>query len=258
MPRAILAWIQSASLYEGEVPGVPQAFVSFQKSDVGFSGSVGLGDDTYKFEGASLFHLAASVAVAMGVEYEEVSADLRDLDIEKLGKSIDLLAKARRAAVELQKGRKWMGDHPGDEDLSDAEFERKYDCDRDEVRRRMAKAAEGPGPAHAPNAPAAPTPPTPVAPQPGKASLPKLPKPPSAAKPGKAMKLTRSETTHACPSCGQAQFQGNVFRGCICFRDLAKSATVQDANENDVTIKLDTSAWDGDALLTFLESIGRK
>jgi hypothetical protein len=270
VPRTLLAWVQSAPVYEGEVPGVPGAFVSFEKAENGFTGSVGVGEGAYKFEGASLFHLVASVAVAMGIEYQDTPRELRDLDIEKLGKSIDLLAKAHRAATELEKN-----SPPGKyEDLPEKLKDKGYSADsafaiawsqHDKEHKsekdpscshcsELQKGKDGPGPAAAPLAPEPPTPPTPTAPEPSKASATKPPKPPAA----KTLKLTRSEAARGCPSCGRTQFSDDRFVGCACFSDLAKNVDVVHTDTTAITIKLDMRAWDAEGVITLLESIGRQ
>ena len=247
VPRAILAWIQAASVFEGELPGVVGSFVSFEKNEAGFTGQVGVGEATYKFEDATLFHLAASVAVTMGLEYEETPAELRDLDIEKLGKTIDLLAKARRAAEELEK-----------KDFCPGCISSKAEHGQSCKTKDLEKASDGPGPAHSPTAPTPPIPPTPIAPTQVKPSATKPPKPPAGRIPiTKTLKLTRSESTHKCPSCGQAQFAGDAFVACLCFRDLVRGVSVIKSDETHFTVSLDLRTWDAESIVTLLESVGR-
>lgn len=105
VPRTILAWLNFAARfgYEGELPGVENTYISFAKSGDGFDGAVAVGDEVFKFQDASLYRLAASVAVAIGLEPVPVDPDLRTPDMERLGKNIDLLAKARAVAEEMGK-----------------------------------------------------------------------------------------------------------------------------------------------------------
>jgi hypothetical protein len=226
VPRAILAWVNSASLFDGEVPGLT-SHVMFEKSESGFAGSIELPTGVYKFENASVFHIVASVAGALGVDTTETTDDLRDLDIERLGKSVDLLAKVRRVRSELEK----------------------------------SKPKEERGNAAAPVAPASPAPPTPTAPpQHATTKPPKLPKPPSTApkavQPAKqSMKLTRSEMERPCASCGRKQFVENTFCGCVCWSVEAPNVSVIAKSESDVTIQV---PWTRDVVLAFLESLGRK
>lgn len=103
VPRAILSWIGHAARtqYEGSVPGVDNSYISFRKTEDGFSGEIALGEVLYDFEDASLFHVAAAVGVSMGLEQERVEPSLRDLELQRLGKSIDLLVRARAVTNDL-------------------------------------------------------------------------------------------------------------------------------------------------------------
>lgn len=101
LPRTILAWAQTAIKmdYDGFVPGTASNFVVAKSEKGMYSGSLG----NYSFEGESLFHVVASVALALGVEPEvsEVPGDA----LQKLGKSIDLVVTSRAGVKErlLQK-----------------------------------------------------------------------------------------------------------------------------------------------------------
>jgi len=56
---------------------------------------------------------------------------------------------------------------------------------------------------------------------------PKLPKMPS-------LKVEKSEMTRTCPDCEGKYFDGNRFKGCTCYRDLAKSVTTTVFNDGVV------------------------
>ncbi len=235
VPRAILAWLSMAgrSDFEGAVPGVDNTYLAFTKSEDRYSGSVAVDAEVYSFERASLYHLGACVAVALGADADRLSPSLRDLDIQRLGMNIDTLVKARVAVQEL---------------------------------RRMAKAAmpgaEAPGPAHAATAPLGPiaaTPPDPTqdAKGPPKKLKPQLPKAvisvPGAAKPP-PLKVTKSQAETVCQYCDSPQFKGDKFRGCLCLRDLEKSVTVVVLDDGyQLTFKPDL---DQDSILTLIESLG--
>jgi len=106
VPRAILAWLAlPQEEYEGDLPGIENTYCSFKKSENGFDGSVTMGKDVYQFQGASQLHLASAIAVSIGVDSDRPHPSLRDLDLVRLGKSIDLLAKARYVAERLAKSR---------------------------------------------------------------------------------------------------------------------------------------------------------
>ncbi len=67
--------------------------------------------------------------------------------------------------------------------------------------------------------------------------------------------VSKSQSEAECPVCGGHQFKADQFRGCICFRDLAKSVkvTVTETGYN-LEFKAD---WDQDSILTLLESLGK-
>ncbi len=245
LPRAALAWVKASPSYKGEIPGLPGTSVSYELGDGGFTGSISIGKELHKFEKASLFALAASVSVAVDMDRAPVPG-LRDLDIEKLGKSIDGLAEVR--AKSMAKAAEEV-----DEDLSDEDYKKKHGKDR------LKKAGMG-RPAGA-IAPVAPTAPTAKAPPPTAAALkPKAPATapeslPSAKAKGSSIKLTRSEVSHSCSVCGSSQFKGKAFVGCLCLRSLAKSVTVQSHDDAGVVLKL--TGWDRDSIFTLLESVGR-
>ena len=116
VPRAILAWLQlqQDANYEGELPGVTNSYLSFQKASGfqktlttgtptpdSFTGVIAVGDKSYGFEDASALQLAASIGIALGVDADQLDPSLRDVDLRRLGHSIDLLAKARRAVEDI-------------------------------------------------------------------------------------------------------------------------------------------------------------
>lgn len=256
VPRTILAWIGAAPTFEGHVPGIDAVYVTFQKSESGFSGSVTVEDGLYKFENQSLFHVAATVAVAMGIEEDHVHPDLRAVDIERLGKSIDMLVKVRRAGEELEKsadkpdktkdgtmcedcGKAWKGH---DSVLCSEELEK--------------GATSGTGAAAAPQAPKPPEAPVATAPATPKTSKPMSPKGSKSPKTTNTLRLSEPETSRRCRACGIPQFDGEDFAGCACFSALSKSARVVSRDGGVVTLEL-KSEWDADAILTFLEAIGR-
>ena len=98
VPRTILAWLNSRSKdggYEGEVPGICNTYIRFAKGERGYNGALSVGcEPAYEFKGVSLYHIAASLAVAIGAN-EEFDPSIRSNDIARLGKSIDLLVKAK-------------------------------------------------------------------------------------------------------------------------------------------------------------------
>lgn len=104
VPRTILGWLSftAENEYEGQIPGIENSYVQFTKSEQGFNGSIGFDSGVYSFNNASLYHLAASIALAMGIEPQPLEADVRDAILVKLGRSIDTLAKAQVLTQELK------------------------------------------------------------------------------------------------------------------------------------------------------------
>lgn len=96
-PRTVLSWLATASRinYEGEVPGVHNSYIALSKSEGGFSGAIVVGSSRHVFEATDILHVAATLSYALGIQDIELDPTLRSTDISKLGKSIDLLVKAK-------------------------------------------------------------------------------------------------------------------------------------------------------------------
>ena len=243
VPRSVLAWINLIGRddYEGDLPGVVDTSLTFKKSEDTYTGSITIGNDQYTFDHASSLHLASAVAVALGVDAESFDPALKDLDLARLGKSIDLLVKAHSVTSGLDER------HPcsvcGEKFATKGKKSDKWFCRRcPEVDK-----TEAPGPAHMATPPGAPT-----AGQP--ATMQALKGPPTPKAP-KALKITKSQSERRCGLCGFAQFKAGRFNGCLCFRDLSKSVnTVPDGDGYLIELK----GWDNEALLTLIESLGSK
>lgn len=104
IPRTIVGWLNFTTEheYEGPIPGVENSYVQFQKNEDGFAGTISLEEGVYSFEKSSVYHLAASIALALGLQPSSLDADVRDQILVKLGKSIDTLAKAQVLMQELK------------------------------------------------------------------------------------------------------------------------------------------------------------
>jgi hypothetical protein len=105
VPRAILAWLNTIGLtdYEGELPGVEDTYINFQKSEDTYSGAISIADSVFTFHAANVFHVASCIAVALGADADKLSPSIRDLDLNRLGKTIDVLAKATFVTEQLRK-----------------------------------------------------------------------------------------------------------------------------------------------------------
>lgn len=257
VPRTIVAWLRANPSYMGEIPG-SQQLVSFAKSENGFSGYVSIDDQKHEFQNVSLFYVAGAVGVAVGLDSASVPKELKNLDLERLGKSIDCMVKVRR--LSLAKGEKEKCPTCGA--LSGGHF---FNC-KDKNAKLEKKSAENGGSTGtqaAPVAPKAPEPPVATAPQPTAQQITPLSakkdaKPPKPVTPKVAkaptVKVSKSEQEFLCPTCSRKQFNGRKFVGCTCFSALAKSV---DWVDNFDYVELRLKGWDRADVLTFLESIGR-
>lgn len=222
LPRSILSWINTVGKFghDGTIPGIDGSHIQFQKSEDGFTGSVNIYDFVYDFEKASVFHLASSLALALDVAPNDIN--VKDLDIERLGKSIDMLIKAKL--------------------IKDFELD------------KAAPDQGGGGAGAIPSIPAA----QPLGPAPAAtkvAEAPKMaPRKPKTKLPiPSRIKVTKSEMGHKCGLCGKGSFLDSIYVGCSCLSDLAKSVH-SNVDTNELTLGDD---WDSDAILALLESIGR-
>lgn len=117
VPRAIVSWLDLATKfsYSGNIPGLENTFVEFRKSDKGYDGAISIGTDIYNFTNASPYHLAASVAVALGVDDTGITTQTRDATLQRLGKSIDALVKSQVVGAALEKRKLQKTVPPGPE-----------------------------------------------------------------------------------------------------------------------------------------------
>lgn len=216
MPRTILGWLNLAARfqYEGDLPGVENTYFSVKKAELGYSGAISIGDDVFTFDRASLFHVAASVSVALGTESTKPDPALKDAGIQRLGKSIDTLIKARVACQELKRSKKKKDDK---------------EVKKDEPGQAVKPAAQSEAQA-------------PTAPQ----FQPQQPRPP---KPKGTLKIAKSQSERCCSMCNRPQFQGGRLRACLCFRDAIKDVGVREVGDSYL-LNFGPS-WDEDAIAAF-------
>lgn len=268
LPRAIFSWVKGVGEFEGVIPG-GEELICFAKSETGFNGNVG----EHEFKDASLIHVSAVLAVTMGTE-KGFNAGTKSADLERLGKSIDLLVRSKLAQEGLEKAEKKprrCGKHPNmDSRNCLLNAGHKEDCSyklpevkpEDIKKDELEKASpEAPVKNAAPVAPVAPiaagqTPAVKPAGPPAVATAPKMPKIKTGApKPaGATVALTRSEMNHVCPMCAGKQFEGDEFIGCICFQVLNKSIDMLALDELGCVIHV---SEDLDTIKTLMEAMGR-
>ena len=240
VPRVIMAWLDIVGRgdFDGTVPGLTNT-LSFKKSESGYSGSIECEKDLsaapYAFKDASIYHLAGSVALAMGVE-DGPSTDIQQDVLAKLGRSVDLLVKSRIVldAVERSKKAK-KAEKPANEKIS------------------------LPGAPAAPIQVGVPTPPTAVQPEVG-ADTPlaagSSERPPKAKAIKKTIRISKSQLQSSCPICKQGHFEKYRFVGCPCLSDLAKS--VKTIHSKAGLVLEVAASVDEDALATLIESLHEK
>lgn len=252
VPRTILAWLNScADTFEGALPGTTNTYVKFVKTESGYCGSITIGQELYPLTNASVFEAVAAIASSLDLAPQS-PPKVRNLDLEKLGKSIDLMAKTQRLKDEVAKAPKpcphckgnvrWESESRVAFHLSEGKM-----C-------QGVKKGENFGPAAAPEK-LRPEPPQQVSPEAPAPAKPRRPKPPKLGSP-KVVHLDKSEASVPCTACGQMQFKEQEFRGCICLRELAKDAKVLEYGDR-ITLSLESDEWDADAILTLFDSVGR-
>lgn len=285
VPRTILSWTISAANwgYEGVLPGIENSKVSFRKSET----TPGLYDGTFSANGMSvafsdttLFRLAAHVAIALQAEPGPVDKRLRDLDIARLGKSIDVLAKAQLIADHVKP--RVLSQHGDVEVMHNGVGTKPYllrrqsdqrvildqiatleDAQRIAQEQSVAKI-ELPGTTAKPREALAPIAPEEPRKQP-KQQRPELPsadaKGPGVKAPPRTkdkippLKIGKSEGhSHRCQLCQQPQFGApGRFVGCLCFSALAQDVLVKsEPNHYELTFG---SSWDEDARSALLEAL---
>ncbi len=203
IPRAIVAWLSVVSKvgFEGEIPGLEQSFLGLTKAEENtLTGAMTIGDQLYTFEKADLLHVAASLGVALGIDLEPVSNDLKNKDLTRLGRSIDLLVKS--------------------EFIKQAKFSKSAD------ETTMAAPAN---PQKEPKLQSLPL--SPVK-QPGinikSGNKGPIQKPNVALGQGqKSIKVMKGEALKFCSECGNQLFKSEKFTGCLCVSALSKNVKTE-------------------------------
>ena len=285
LPRSILSWLSVQSrvtdTYDSSIPGVEGTKFTFSKSEKGFSGQVTVPGGLYEFTDATMFHVAGALAVALEADLDATSR-VRDIDVERLGKSIDLLAKAHLVNRNPEASETWKLMHTHEQNASKAgkggPWKVAYNKHRQTkgIRESLDAATqetglekvEATGPAAKPVGAV-----QPALPQAPKAAATAAPRAPGGAgggakKAGGAaglgtlksekklpgIRLRKSEIGKLCQVCGKGSFQDGHFCGCMCFSSLAKGVAVSFIGEQ---IQLDFGeGWNREGILTLSETWG--
>ncbi len=204
VPRAIVSWLSILSKvgFEGSIPGVKDSYFSLIKTEsLSLTGALTINDQLHTFEEADLLHVAASLGVALGIDLEPVSDNLKNKDLTKLGKSIDLLVKS--------------------------EFIKKAKA----IKKASDESDAMPAPANEQDEPVKATKPLLPVKQPG-INLKSSAKGPQqkeniALGQGQKIKVTKSEAGKKCHECGSSLFKSEKFTGCLCLADLSKGVKTE-------------------------------
>ena len=271
LPRTVLGWLEvSPSFsYEGEIPGVDGTFIAFKKSESGFSGRISLLSGDYLFEDAPLIRVAAGIATALGVEAAEVAGAVKNVEIAKLGKSIDLLVKSK-AILDYKKNKRLNAgikeeteEHGGPAGLSAGTIRQIATDHLEENPKAYAKgknkspltkapggATEAPAGVAKPQATKPPLAPVSTAPSTVQKKPPKPTGIPTVKREIK-LHLTKSQMATRCATCGRTSFTGDKFTACLCFLALAKSVKVE--KEGEGVVLGFSPEWDAEAVFCLSE-----
>lgn len=279
-PRTALAWVEffgEIGDYTGPIPGQDMGQMTLSKGEAGYCGSIDLVDQqvTYSFENSTADHVVAALALSLGCD-DECLLDLRHtpVQLQQLGKTLDLLVQAQVCAGALSKTQDQSGEKPGEaqaptgqvgpgsadapESPSRGLQDEKPRLPRGDIGVRPRLPSErGSGRTVEPVVPVTAT--QAAVPQRSRPLRTSEPAPdegsprqvPRLAKP-RARRLQLSETQRGglCKACQRPLFEGGTL-ACLCFRDLAKGATLDATG----ALYLDPTVWDDDALLALVDSI---
>lgn len=230
IPRAILSWINVNSDYNGSIPGLEGSSCIFKKNEDGMlDGKIQYKDQEYEFENATKVHVAACIKVAIG-DNTQLDDRISSNDLIKLGKSIDLLTKAHHITL-----KKAGMDSPGNSAQPIAPtapinaIPPIGEQSANNVTASKQKVKNNAPPAPKPNV--------------AKVKIPSLP----------GLKVSKSESEHKCTICASAQFSGNTFVGCGCWKPLIKSAKSE--TRPDGFIITFGEGWNWTNLSQFIKSI---
>lgn len=264
LPRAIVSWLEASQDYLGGLPGVENTHLSLTKSEAGFTGDISIGEGVYHFTDSSILHVAAAMVVALEGDKERVAIEMPDRDLAKLGKSVDLLVKARECSRQLMKakGEKLHCCVCNSEYAGYDDDGKVYCRAHDKKDLDKLEAPGGQGKPRPPIQPIAPTMQPSNVMKPGKkpagaASMGSTPGMPSAKPINKSIKITKSQAQARCAICGAPQMRDLKFVGCYCFTGLSKSVSVRPLESAKFYVELEfDSDWDTESIDTLVQAFG--
>jgi hypothetical protein len=222
-----VAWLREAPLGD-----LNCGVLLLSKSETGISGVIEFEGEDYLFTDATEEHAASAIIASLGLSLDK--SVMKDLDLAKLGATLDLLAKS----VNKNKG----VDKPGVGSFAKPLEPKLPDPILDQPPQIKTKGKIS----SIPNT-------KPLQPKPDPKAMvpPTLPIVPGVPK----IKLSEKEMFHKCSLCDKAQTDGSKFTGCSCLKGLAKS--VRSLKVKDGLLLSFGSDWDIEASETLLEAVGR-
>ncbi len=208
LPRAIVSWLSILSKvgFEGSIPGVKESYFSLVKSEnQTLTGALTINSQLYTFEQADLLHVAASLGVALGIDLEPVNENLKNRDLTKLGKSIDLLVKSEfiKQAKAVKKSVDDTNIQAAPSNPKDKPLEQtKPLLPVKQPAFNIKSSANGPQ-------------------QKDNVAL------GQGQKFDKKVKITKAESHKKCNECGTALFKAEKFTGCLCLTELSKGVKTE-------------------------------
>jgi hypothetical protein len=216
-PRIIVSWLRQSEYGAMPIPaGCP--LTSLTKNGYGYSGTSNILGQDYSFKNSSEEHIAAVIAVASNQKIEPV--EVKDVDLARLAKTIDLLCKIALKAPNDQ--------HERTQTASNIQPEEPIQPVLKQPAQNQTK--------------------TPV-----KSRIPKIKKP--LVNIQKPLKVTKSESESLCLVCGGKMFQKGIFVGCTCFKPMAKSVKTS-VSGGGYLLTFDDE-WDMDAHLALIGALKR-
>jgi hypothetical protein len=214
VPRTIMSWLGSMEGYNDKLPG-SEINLKLVKSESGFYVEFN-GIET---EEASIEKAAAVIAVGLGVT--SGMSKFKDVDLAKLGKTIDLLVKAQKGLAGGQGGGLAQGHHPS-----------------------VGSAGAVTGEMNASVGPIKPDAPDKAIPTNLKNLSNKAPK----------MALSEEESEKVCKVCkGKQKDKKGQIKGCHCFTDLSGTLEVKKSESGyEVTFGV---GWDDAAISIFTNRV---
>jgi hypothetical protein len=211
VPRTIMSWLGSMEGYNAKLPG-SEINLKLVKSESGFYVEFN-GIET---EEASIEKAAAVIAVGLGVT--SGMSKFKDVDLAKLGKTIDLLVKAQKGLAGGQGGGLAQGHHPS-----------------------VGSAGAVTGEMNATVGPIRP-------------DKPEMAKPTVLQNKGAKIALSEEESEKVCKVCkGKQKDKKGQIKGCHCFTDLSSTLEVKKSESGyEVTFGV---GWDDAAISIFTNRV---